>query len=68
MKRRLVIEMESVASPDKVIQDVFEVLMKYANCNTEFTLRQEMLPEKSSVELQIPVFVKGGVRDGKTNY
>lgn len=67
MKRRLVIEMESVASPDNVIQDVFEVLMKYANCNTEFTLRQEMLPEKSSGELKGPVFVKGGVRDGKTD-
>lgn len=59
MKRRLVIEMEAVASPDNVIQDVFEVLMKYANCNTEFTLRQEMLPEKSSRELQIPDFLKG---------
>lgn len=68
MKRRLVIEMESVASPDNVIQDVFEVLMKYANCNTEFTLRQEMLPEKSSGELKIPVFLKGGVKDGKANY
>ncbi|MCI8410387.1 MAG: hypothetical protein HFJ09_14135 [Lachnospiraceae bacterium] len=67
MKRRLVIEMESVVNPDCVIQDVFEVLMKYANCNTEFTLRQEILPEKSSGELQIPVFVKGGDRDGKVN-
>lgn len=68
MKRRLVIEMESVASPDSVIQDVFEILIKYANCNAEFTLRQEMLLEKSSGELKIPVFLKGGVRDGKTNY
>lgn len=68
MKRRLVIEMEAVASPDNAIQDIFEVLMKYADCNAEFSLRQEMLPEKSSGELQIPVFVKGGVKDGKANY
>lgn len=68
MKRRLVIEMNTAASPDNVIQDIFEVLMKYADCNTEFSLRQEMLPGKSSRALQIPVLVKGGVRDGKANY
>ena len=68
MKRRLVIEMKTVASPDNVIQDIFDVLMKYADCNTEFSLRQEMFPEKSFEELQIPVLVKGGVRDGKANY
>ena len=42
--------------------------MKYADYNEEFMFHQEMLLEKSSGELQIPVFLKGGVRDGKANY
>lgn len=47
MRRKLVIEMETVASPDNIIQDILEVLMNYADCNEEFSLRQEILPEKS---------------------
>lgn len=68
MKRRLVIEMDAGDRADSVMQEIFAVLMKYADYNEEFMFHQEMLPEKSSGELQIPVFLKGGVRDGKANY
>lgn len=67
MKRRLVIEMDAGDRADSVMQEIFAVFMKYADYNEEFTLRQEMLPEKSSGELKGSVFVKGGVRDGKTD-
>lgn len=65
---RLVIEMDAGDRADSVMQEIFTVLMKYADYNEEFMFHQEMLPEKSSGELQIPVFLKGGVRDGKANY
>lgn len=68
MKRRLVIEMDAGDRADSVMQEILTVLMKYADYNEEFMFHQEMLPKKSSGELQIPVFLKGGVRDGKANY
>lgn len=67
MKRRLVIEMDAGDRADLVMQEIFTVLMKYANYSEEFMFCQEVFPEKSSGELQVPVFVKGGVRDGKTD-
>lgn len=67
MKRRLVIEMDAGDRADLVMQEIFTVLMKYANYSEKFMFCQEVFPEKSSGELQVPVFVKGGVRDGKTD-
>lgn len=67
MKRRLVVEMESGASPDSVAQDVFNILLKYADFGAAFSFRQELVPEKTSGGLSVPAFVTGGVRNGKAN-
>ncbi len=50
MKRRLVIEMDAGDRADYVLQEIFTVYSK------EFMFRQEMVSEKNSGELKIPVF------------
>lgn len=67
MKRRIVIELEADDSIDKVVTALYEVLMRYADFKEGFLLSQEIVPEKSSGELQIPAFVRGGVQDEKAN-
>lgn len=68
MRRRLVIDMDDggILSED-ILGEMFAVLIKYTDCNADFSVRQEMIPENNTGELQIPDCVRGGAGDGKTN-
>ena len=68
MKRRILIEVDTQKDISGMVNEITEIVMDQIDSNVGFIIQQEMLPEKSSGELQIPVFLKGGVRDGKANY
>lgn len=68
MKRRILIELDVEDEANGMIKDITNLVMERIDSNVEFKISQEILPEKSSGELKIPVFLKGGVKDGKANY
>ncbi|MCM1161522.1 MAG: hypothetical protein NC412_09890 [Roseburia sp.] len=68
MVRRILIETDVEEDAGGLVKEIINMVMERIDPNVEFTIRQEIIPEKISRGIQIPDFVKGGVRDGKANY
>jgi hypothetical protein len=57
VKRRIVIEMDSEDSASGIVHDVTRMVLDRLDPDVEFSIRQEMLPEKISEQIQVPGFL-----------
>lgn len=57
MVRRILIEMDGEEDTNGMIKDITELVMSRIDSNVEFTIKQEILPEKISGVIQIPDFL-----------
>lgn len=55
MRRRIVIEMD--VEETEIFNDILKMVAERTDSNVECTIKQEIIPEKISREIQIPSFM-----------
>ena len=60
MKRIILIELD-VEEDNGMVKDIAGMIMDRIDSDAEFTIRQEIIPEKISGEIQVPDFLNKGV-------
>ena len=59
MKRRIYIEVDTDEDMNGMVKDITELVMSRIDANVEFTIKQEILPERISGGIQMPEFMNG---------
>lgn len=57
MKRRILIELDIEDDVNGMVKDITNLVMDRIDSNVEFTISQEMIPEKISKEIQVADFL-----------